>query len=405
MKSIVEIEKLDHFGRGIARIDGVPVFVLDALPNELVKIEIIKEKKNFKEAKVVEYLRTSNLRVKPICPYYENCGGCNLMHLSYPHQLLFKENKVREVLKKFCDFDKVEKIIGTNEYYYRNKITLQVKEKIGYFKEKTYELIEIDKCIIADDRINKIIPILKNIDLKFIDQIVIRCTKNEIMLVFYCKNKINLDVSKFSDVSTIVLITDKEYILKGKGYIEENINNIKYVISPTSFFQVNSVGMEKLYNKVLEYCGLSGNENLLDLYCGTGTIGIYLSKYCGKVFGIEINKEAIKDAFKNKELNNLENIDFKSGDVKDVLKSNKFNPDIIVVDPPRAGLDKSVVNQLISLHPKKIVYVSCDIVTLSRDLNLLKEYYDIIEVTPVDMFPNTYHVESVAVLHMKSIEK
>ena len=165
MKNIVEIEKLDHFGRGIARIDGVPVFVLDALPNELVKIEIIKEKKNFKEAKVVEYLRTSNLRVKPICPYYENCGGCNLMHLSYPQQLLFKENKVREVLKKFCDFDKVEKIIGTNEYYYRNKITLQVKEKIGYFKEKTYELIEIDKCIIADDRINKIILILKNIDL------------------------------------------------------------------------------------------------------------------------------------------------------------------------------------------------------------------------------------------------
>jgi 23S rRNA (uracil1939-C5)-methyltransferase len=221
------------------------------------------------------------------------------------------------------------------------------------------------------------------------------------MIVFYSKKIVKLNINIFSFVDTIICITDKEIILKGKGYIEETINDIKFVISPTSFFQVNTNGMINLYDKVLEYCELSGNENLLDLYCGTGTIGIYLSKYCGKVFGVEINKEAIKDALKNKQINNLTNIDFKSGDVKEILKNNKFIPDIIVVDPPRAGLDKNVIDQIISLNPKKLIYVSCDVITLSRDLNLLKQHFDIKEVTPVDMFPNTYHVESVCVLNKR----
>ena len=220
------------------------------------------------------------------------------------------------------------------------------------------------------------------------------------MLVFYSKKVIKLDVNKLN-VDTIICITDKQTILKGKGYIEEVIKGIRYVISPTSFFQVNTNGMINLYDKVLEYCGLNGNENLLDLYCGTGTIGIYLSKHCNKVFGIELNKEAIKDALVNKEINNLNNIDFKSGDVKEVLKTNNFIPDIIVVDPPRAGLDSKVIEQIISLKPKKLVYVSCDVITLARDLNLLKEYFNIKEVTPVDMFPNTYHVECVCELNFK----
>ena len=220
------------------------------------------------------------------------------------------------------------------------------------------------------------------------------------MLVFYSKKVIKSDVNKLN-VDTIICITDKQTILKGKGYIEEEIKGIRYVISPTSFFQVNTNGMINLYDKVLEYCGLNGNENLLDLYCGTGTIGIYLSKYCNKVFGIELNKEAIKDALVNNEINNLNNIDFKSGDVKEVLKTNNFIPDIIVVDPPRAGLDSKVVEQIISLKPKKLVYVSCDVITLARDLNLLKEYFNIKEVTPVDMFPNTYHVECVSLLERK----
>lgn len=401
MKKIeLNIEKLDHYGRGIARIDGKTVFVENALPTETVIASITKEKKSFIEGETIDFINKSNDRIEPICPYYNECGGCNIMHIDYNNQLKFKENKVKEVLNKFCNYDNVKSIIGTNQYNYRNKITLQVKEKIGYYKKKSYELVVIDKCYIADEKINSIINELKNIDLSNVNQIVIRTTNKESMLVFYSKKVIKSDVNKLN-VDTIICITDKQTILKGKGYIEEVIKGIRYVISPTSFFQVNTNGMINLYDKVLEYCGLNGNENLLDLYCGTGTIGIYLSKYCNKVFGIELNKEAIKDALVNNEINNLNNIDFKSGDVKEVLKTNNFIPDIIVVDPPRAGLDSKVVEQIISLKPKKLVYVSCDVITLARDLNLLKEYFNIKEVTPVDMFPNTYHVECVSLLERK----
>jgi len=404
MKNLeVSIENLDHYARGIARINGKTIFIENALPSEKVIINIIKEKKNFSEGEVIKFLNKSSDRVNPICPYYNECGGCNIMHLDYENQLKFKENKVKEVLKKFCNYENVKTIIGTNQFNYRNKITLQVKEKIGYYKKKSYDLVTIDKCFIADEKINDIISKLKTIDLSNINQIVIRTTKNELMLVIYSKKVIKLDVKTFENVNTIVCITDKQTILKGKGYIEECIKDINFIISPTSFFQVNTNGMINLYDKVLDYCNLSGKENLLDLYCGTGTIGIYLAQNCSKVFGIELNKEAIKDAIKNKEINNLENIDFKSGDVKDVLKTNNFTPDIIVVDPPRAGLDKSVVEQIISLNPKKLVYVSCDVITLARDLNLFKEYFDIKEVTPVDMFPNTYHVECVSLLINKNI--
>lgn len=401
MKNIeLNIEKLDHYGRGIARIDGKTAFIENALPTETVIASITKEKKNFMEGETIDFINKSNDRIEPICPYYNECGGCNIMHIDYNNQLQFKENKVKEVLNKFCNYDNVKSIIGTNQYNYRNKITLQVKEKIGYYKKKSYELVVIDKCYIADEKINSIINELKNIDLSNVNQIVIRTTNKESMLVFYSKKVIKSDVNKLN-IDTIICITDNQTILKGKGYIEEVIKDIRYVISPTSFFQVNTNGMINLYDKVLEYCGLNGNENLLDLYCGTGTIGIYLSKYCNKVFGIELNKEAIKDALVNKEINNLNNIDFKSGDVKEVLKTNNFIPDIIVVDPPRAGLDSKVVEQIISLKPKKLVYVSCDVITLARDLNLLKEYFNIKEVTPVDMFPNTYHIECVAALYLK----
>lgn len=397
----VNIEKLDHYARGIARLDGKTIFVENSLPGETVIAKIVNEKKKFDEAITGKILNEAVERVNPVCPYYNECGGCNTMHFNYDKQLEFKENKVKEVLKKFCDFDNIKSIIKSNQFNYRNKVTLQVKETIGYYKKKSYDIVSIDNCFIADERINNIIKLVKTIDLSGIKQIVIRVTTNESMIVFYCIDNIKIDISNFNAVDTIVVISNKQEILKGKGYIEEEINNIKYVISPTSFFQVNTLGMINLYNKVLEYADLKGNENLLDLYCGTGTIGIYLSKYCGKVFGIEINKDAIKDALLNKKINNLDNIDFQAGDVKDILNKNKFKPDIIVVDPPRAGLDKKVIDEIISLNPKKLVYVSCDVVTLARDLNLLKEKFNIIECTPVDMFPNTYHVESVVLLELK----
>lgn len=397
----LEIENLDHYGRGIARNNGIITFVENALPSEKVEAIITHEKSKLMEGKSTKILNSSVDRVVPKCPYYSECGGCNIMHLSYPQQLKFKENKVNEILKKFADFDNVKKIVESSEYNYRNKITLQVKNVVGYYKNKTYELIPINKCLIADDRINNIIPNLNKLNLENINQIVIRYTTNECMLVFYVRKNINIDLKLFEDIDTIVVINEKEKIIKGKGYILEELGDLKFIISPTSFFQVNTKGMLNLYNKVLEYSNLNGNENLLDLYCGTGTIGLYLARNCGKVLGIEINEEAVKDALKNKEINNINNIDFKAGDVKEILKNNNFIPDIIVVDPPRAGLDRMVIDELLSLNPNKIVYVSCDPVTLARDIKLLSENYSIIECTPVDMFPNTYHVENVCVMELR----
>ena len=182
----------------------------------------------------------------------------------------------------------------------------------------------------------------------------------------------------------------------------EDLNGLKFVISPLSFFQVNKYNTINLYNKILDYCNLSGNEVVLDLYCGTGTIGSFVSKKCSKVIGIEINEDAVKDANKNKEINNLNNIEFICGDSGKILKNNKYkNIDIVIVDPPRSGLSDLSINEIININPKKIIYTSCDPVTLARDLRKLSEKYDVLELTPVDMFPNTYHVESVCLLERK----
>lgn len=394
------ITGLDHYGRGIVKINDKISFIENALPNEEVEFELLKQKSKFNEGKALNIIKSSTEREEPICPYYNECGGCNIMHQNYCGQLKFKENKVKEVLKKFANFDNVKNIVATEQYFYRNKITLQVNEKIGYFKNKTYNLIPIEKCYIVDNRINNIILLLNTISLDNIEQIVIRQTSQQSMLVFYVKKYINIDKDIFKDVDTIIINDGKEKIIKGKGYIVEEINDLKFIISPSSFFQVNTNGMIKLYDCVSKYCSLE-NMNLLDLYCGTGTIGLYLASKCNKVLGIEINEEAIKDAFVNKELNHILNIDFKSGDVKEILKHNNFIPNIVVVDPPRAGLDELVCEQLKNLNPIRIIYVSCDVVTLARDLKRLSDKYNIIECTPVDMFPNTYHVESVVILERK----
>lgn len=400
MKNLeVKIENLDHFGRGIARCDKA-IFIPNTLPGEEVLIEITKENKKIMEGNVINYIKKSPIRITPICPYYSICGGCDLMHIDYLEQLKFKEKKVKEVLKKFAQFENVKSIIGTDQYNYRNKVTLQVNNKIGYYKKNSHEIIEIDKCLITNDKINEIISQVKKFNYKNIDKIVIRVTDDESMLIFYGTD--NMDINNYKNVDTIILMSNnKETILKGKGYIESNINNFKFIISPTSFFQVNYKGLINLYNKVLDYASLSGNDKVLDLYCGTGTIGIYLSNYCKEVLGIEINEEAIKDAQINKKINNVTNIDFKVGDVGKVLNSTNFTPDVIVVDPPRAGLDNNTINHLIKFKAKKIVYVSCDVVTLARDLKILSEYYEIKEATPVDMFPNTHHVECVTLLELK----
>ena len=314
------------------------------------------------------------------------------MHLDRKSELLFKEEKVSDLINKFSDIKMdVNDILYNNEYFYRNKLTLHVKNnKIGLYKKNSNDLIEIDECIICEEKINNLIPRIKeylNNNKSTLEEIVIKKSSlDEIMIIFKGKTDINS-----------VYLNDK--LILGKEYITEKINDLEFYIRPLSFFQVNYGMMKTMYNKVIDYYKRNESSNVLDLYCGTGTIGIYVSKYCKKVYGIEINKYAIEDAFINKKINNIDNIDFRCLDTSDINIKEKY--DKIIVDPPRSGLDKKTVNYLLNSESKRIVYVSCDPVTLSRDLDLLSEKYNVIEITPVDMFSRTYHVENVCLLERK----
>lgn len=398
---MLKIEKLDHYGRGITKLDNKTVFVKDALPDEIVEINIIKEKKNYAEANVLKYIQKSNNRIEPKCPYYNSCGGCNIMHIPYEDQLKFKQNKIENIIKKYLNNEvKINDIVSSDRIdFYRNKTTFQVQEKIGFYKENTYDIINIDSCTISDKLINNSIKFLKRLNLKEITKITCRTGLNELMIIIETQNE-NLDITPLKEIAhSIYLKTNNKYIHKfGSENIYEKLENYKFKISPDSFFQVNIDTCLKLYNKVKEY--VKNNKNVIDLYCGTGSIGIFVSEN-NNVIGIEMNEYAIKDAIDNKKLNNIKNIDFICGDSGKKLKDLNFMPDTIIVDPPRNGLNKETINNILKFDSKEIIYVSCDPMTLMRDLNALNEYYDIKEITPFDMFPNTHHIETIAYLTKK----
>lgn len=402
----VEVTKLDHQGRGIAKINDKIIFIPNALPEETVDVYIILEKKKYYEGIIKETINASDKRIKSICPYFEECGGCQFLNMNYQDSLDYKQNKVEEIMNKYLGIKiKINNIVACdNNLYYRNKTTFQVKNDIGFFKEKTNTLIPVDKCYISDIKINDIYKVIKdNINLTNVKQVIIRATKNtlESMVIFktsnYIDNKKIIDILK-KKVDSIYI---NDELIYGKGKIIEDLCNKNFYISPSSFFQVNTLQAEKLYNKAIAYADIKKEDTVLDLYCGTGTIGIVASNKAKKVIGIELNKEAIKDANENKKLNNINNIEFYAGDVGKILNKNNYKPDIIIVDPPRAGLDSLALSQILNIKPKKLVYVSCDLMTLARDLKLLSNDYDILELTPVDMFPYTAHVESVCALKLK----
>lgn len=400
---MIKINSLDHQGRGISKIDGKIIFVENALPDEIVEVKLLKNKKKYIEGIPYKYIKKSNKRIKPNCPYYEYCGGCNIMHMSYDDQLNFKQNKINNIIKKYINEEiKVNNIVNSNKInYYRNKVTFQVKNKLGFYKNDTYEIIPIDNCLISDKLINNSIQYLKKLDLTKISKIVCRAGSNELMIIIETNDK-KLDISPIRAISnSIYLKVNSSYIhIYGNKNIYEYIKNYKFIISPDSFFQVNLDTCLKLYNKIKDYVGK--NKKVLDLYCGTGSIGIFINED-NHVVGIEINESANKDALVNKEINNISNIDFICGDSGKKLKNINFQPDIIIVDPPRNGLNKETINNILNFNSKKIIYVSCDPMTLARDLNIFKNTYNIKEITPFDMFPNTYHVECIALLENKNI--
>lgn len=401
----VTIDGLDHYGRGVVRKDKI-IFVENALPKEIVEIKKNKEKKKYIEAETISIEKESKDRCKPNCPYYKECGGCNLLHMRYEKTLSFKENKVKEIMNKFFDKNiKINPIIHSEiPWNYRNKATFHVDKKIGYYKKNSNDIIKIGKCNIVDESINEILNILQTIKLDNIYEIVVRASKytKDKMVILKVNNNINeekiIEVLK-DNVTSISIYKNKKYkTIYGDNKIIEKMNKFKFQISEDSFFQVNTDTAIKLYKKVLEYLKPNENDNVLDLYCGTGTIGIFISEYVNKVTGIEINESAIKNALENARLNNITNISFICKDSSKAVLDLKNEYDKIIVDPPRAGLDKNTINFLNKSNAKMIVYVSCDPVTLARDLKLLSDTYSVLEITPVDMFPHTHHVECVCSL-------
>lgn len=401
----VLIDRIDHQGRGIGYIDGKIIFVSNALPGENVRVKITKENKKFYEGIVIEYYSKSSDRVKVDCPYYESCGGCDIMHMSYSFQHDYKINKVKDIINKFVKENiKISDICFDDQFYYRNKATFHVKNGIGYFKEKTYDLIEIDKCMISSYEINNVLDILRKIDLSGIEKVVVRSSyfDKSIMVIFSVVSKVNEDylIDRLRNhVNSIYVKGDKYKLIYGDEYIIDKIGDKKFVISPDSFFQVNTLMAYKLYSKVKEYAGNLDNCNVLDLYCGTGTIGLFVG---GKsLVGVEINESAVHDANINKKLNDVSNCQFICGDSGKVLKGLNKNFDVVIVDPPRSGLSELSINEVISVGAKRVVYVSCDPVTLARDLNIFKKNYNIKEISLFDLFPNTHHVESVCLLERR----
>ena len=387
----VVCERLDDFGNGVCHVSGKVLFVSNLLPFEEAKVRVILEKKKYMVGEVVEILKKSKARVTSRCPY-ENCG-CVFMNLSYEDTLVYKKNKVISLLKKFAsiDLDDVEIIGDLNGYGYRNKVSLKVHNgKIGYYKNGTNDLIEIDRCLILSDRINEIIGVLKNEDLSNVNSIVIKDMDD-----------ILIDIDGFMDFSNLKSHVSSIFMdgkcVYGLDKVPCSLMGYKFLVSKDSFFQVNKKITEKLYSKVLEYA-VTGDK-LIDLYCGTGTIGTILSKNYKEVIGIEINKSAVECAEENMKINNIKNMSFMCGDANKLCKG--LRADTVVVDPARAGLSSLGVRNILEINSKRIVYVSCNPVTLARDLKELSSNYELKDICLFDMFPWTYHCESIAVLVKK----
>ena len=406
-----KIERLDHQGRGITYINGKIAFVKDTLPGEEIELKIIKENSKLIEAEPTSFLKESQLRVKELCPYYKECGGCNLLHMSYEEQIKYKQSKIVDIMKKYADINSevIKQIVPCDrQFHYRNKVTLKVEEKLGYFKEKTYELIPIEKCLLVNDKINEIIKILNGYtDLSSIKEVVIKSfTDKETMLIIYLQeDEINENLLDYlsKHVDNIIVYDNNKKMIKriGKGNIIAKLKEKQFKIGANSFFQVNMEQTLKIYDKIAEYLSKIEDSTVLDLYCGVGSIGLYSVSNYAKLIGVEIVPEAIENAKTNAELNSMENTKFLVGDTKTILMHSNYKADTIIVDPPRAGLDKRVIEDIKKINPNMLIYLSCDPITLARDLKLLSDLYNVEELIPYDMFPNTHHVETLVKLIKK----
>lgn len=443
---IVKITGMGFQGEGVGKIDDYTLFVEGAIEGEEVKVKVVKAQKNYGFGKLLDVTKPSDFRVEPICPVYKRCGGCQIQHISYEGQLDFKKKRVKDCIERIGKLNDVvihDTLGMKNPYRYRNKVQLPIGEKngevvIGFYAQRSHDIIDIDTCYIQDEVADKIAKITKEWIKKYkistyneetnkglLRHVMVRkgFKTKDIMVVLVSKDKnvpyleyfIEMIKSEIEDIKSIVLnINPKQtnvilgeecVVLYGDGNIKDYIGNFRFNISPLSFFQVNPVQTEVLYNKALEYANLTGEEIVFDAYCGTGTISLFLAQKAKKVYGVEIVPQAIENAKENAKENSVDNVEFIVGESETVIPKlieDGINADVIVVDPPRKGCEKSLLESLAKSNPKRIVYVSCDPATLARDLAILNELgYKTKEVQPVDMFPQTSHVECVALIEKK----
>lgn len=441
---IVDIVDIGQGGVGIGKYEGFTVFVDGGLIQDKIKVKITKAKKNYAVGDIVEIITKSPFRVKRQCSEnLRKCGGCQIQELDYQKQLDIKTNEVKQVISRIGKLENIviHDTLGMDyPYRYRNKAQFPIQKKdnmpiIGFYKKKSHDLISTDECIIqheVNDEIIKIIKIyIKTYNVSIYDEKThkgllrhlvtkVGFSTGEVMVILVANGEKLPHLDELSSVlkenipgfKTLIVnvnkqktnvILGKENIVEyGEGRIKDFIGKLEFEISPLSFFQVNPLQTEVLYNKALEYANLGENDTVFDVYCGIGTISLFLAQKAKKVYGIEIIEDAIKDAKKNAKINNMYNVEFYVGKAEEVVpkmykQGKKAN--VVVVDPPRKGCDKKVLETIISMQPDRVVYVSCNPSTLARDLAYLYERgYKCQEIQPVDMFPHSVHVENVALI-------
>lgn len=445
---VVDIVDIGQGGVGIGKYEGFTVFVEGGLIQDKVKVRINKSKKNYAVGDIVEIIEKSPFRVDRICSDdLKDCGGCQIQELDYNKQLELKTNEVKQVISRIGKLENVEihETIGMQSpCRYRNKAQFPIQNingstAIGFYKKKSHDVIPTDMCVIQHDINDKIIKIIKtyiqayNVSIYnetthtgVLRHLVTKVgfTTNEVMVVLVA-NGTNLPhlnelasvlkenilgfktlVLNVNKAKTNVILGKENKVIYGNGKINDYIGDLVFEISPLSFFQVNPVQTEVLYNKALEYAELKENDTVFDIYCGIGSISLFLAQKATKVYGIEIVEDAIKDAKINAKLNNLNNVEFYVGKAEEVVPkmySEGKTANVVVVDPPRKGCDEKVLDTIVSMKPDIVVYVSCNPSTLARDLAYLDERgYKCVEIQPVDMFPHTMHVECCAKIVKKS---
>ena len=448
----VQIEDIGSDGQGIGKVDGVTIFVKDAIIGDLVEAKVMKMKKTYGFARLLKVLQPSPYRVTPKCPVAKQCGGCQIQEMDYAEQLAFKENKVKNNLMRIGGFAKkqipMEPIVGMDDpWRYRNKAQFPVgRDKqgnivAGFYAGRTHSIISNRNCFLGVEEnkeiLDCVIAHMEQYDIEPYDEvsgkglvrhILIRYgfTTKEIMVCLVCNGaqipyseilcetlshipgmtSISLNINR---EKTNVILGNKVKTLWGRSYIEDYIGNVKYQISPLSFFQVNPVQTEKLYGLALEYADLKGEETVWDLYCGIGTISLFLAQKAKQVYGVEIIPQAIDDAKNNARINDISNAEFYVGKSEEILpqkyREEEISADVIVVDPPRKGCDEALLSTILQIAPKKVVYVSCDSATLARDLKFLcSQGYKLERCRAVDQFPMSVHVETVVLLSKGEID-